>query len=275
MSNIRTTQRSLSKEEEAELASSNKKVKDACHMGFSDRLNEGEAVGFKEKLFSAKLSFKEKLMGAIPGAFSQAFLFSDHMEVEFDSDDAILKLQEGIAVVKHSRTDKQRIRAPWAKALIVKVYGRSVSYNFIQARLQSLWKLVGSLDWVDLGKEFYLVRFSLEEDHAAVLEKGLLFIGENFLSIRPWEPNFKPSSASVTSIIVWIRLNELPIKYYEAQTLKQIGSTIGTVLRINTHRAVEAREKYARLWIQLDVNKPLITSILIGEFEQLVSSEGI
>lgn len=85
-------------------------------------------------------------MGAIPGAFSQAFLFSDHMEAEFDSDDAISKLQEGIAGVKLSKTDKQRIRAPWAKVLIVKVYGRSVSYNFIQASLQSLSKLVGSLD---------------------------------------------------------------------------------------------------------------------------------
>lgn len=145
MTNRRTTQRSLSKEEEAELASSNKKVKDAYHASFSDRLNEGEVVGFKEKLSSAKLSFKEKLMGAIHGAFSQAFLFSDHMEAEFDFNDAISKLQEGIAAVKLSRTNKQRIR-PWAKALIVKVYRRSVSYNFIQARLQSLWKLVGSLD---------------------------------------------------------------------------------------------------------------------------------
>lgn len=58
MINVRTTQRSLSKEEEAKLASSNRKVKDACHGSFSDRLNEGEAAGFKEKLSSAKLSFK-------------------------------------------------------------------------------------------------------------------------------------------------------------------------------------------------------------------------
>ena len=93
---------------------------------------------------------------------------------------------------------------------------------------------------VDLGKDFFLVQFLLEEDHASVLEKGPWFIGENFLSIRPWEPSFKPSTASVTSIAMWIRLNELLIEYYETQTLKQIGSTIGTVLRINTHKAVEA-----------------------------------
>ena len=59
------------------------------------------------------------------------------------------------------------------------------------------------------------------------------------MSIRPWEPNFKPSSASVTSIAEWIRLNELPIEYYEAQNLKQIGSTIGTILRIDTHTTVK------------------------------------
>ena len=193
-------------------------------------------------------------MGAIPCAFSQAFLFSDHMEAESDSDDEISKLWEGIAMVKISRKDKQRIKAPWAKALIVKVYGRSVSYGFIQAHLQSLWKPVGSLDCVDLGKEFYLVRFSLEEDHAVVLGKGPWFIRENFLSIRPWEPNFKPSSTSVTSIAVWIRLNELPIEYYEAQNLKQIGLTIGIVLRIDTHTTVKARGRYARLCVQLDMN---------------------
>lgn len=95
------------------------------------------------------------------------------------------------------------------------------------------------------------------------------------MSIKPWEPNFKPSTASVSSIAVWIRLNELPIEYYENQTLKQIGSTIGTVLRIDTHTAVEARGRYARLCVQLDVNKPLITSIQIGDFKQSVSYEGL
>ena len=108
-----------------------------------------------------------------------------------------------------------------------------------------------------------------------MLEKGPWFIGENFLSIRPWEPYFKTSTASVTSIAVWIRFNELPIEYYETQTLKQIGSTIGTVLRIDTHTAVEAQGRYARLCVQFDVSKPLITSVQIGEFEQSVIFESI
>lgn len=46
-------------------------------------------------------------------------------------------------------------------------------------------------------------------------------------------------------------------------------------MRINTHTAMEARDKYARLCIQVDVNKLLINTVLIGKFEQVVVYEGI
>ena len=70
-------------------------------------------------------------------------------------------------------------------------------------------------------------------------------------------------------------LNELPIELYETEVLKEIGGNIGKVLRIDSHTAMEARGKYARLCIQVDVNKPLINTIIIGRFEQGVTYEGI
>lgn len=88
-------------------------------------------------------------------------------------------------------------------------------------------------------------------------------------------PNFRPSSADVSSIAVWVRLNELPIEYYQVEALKEIGSTIGKVLRIDTHTSLESRGRYARICVQVDVEKPLITTLIIGNFEQSVSYEGI
>ena len=73
----------------------------------------------------------------------------------------------------------------------------------------------------------------------------------------------------------WIRLNELPIELYEPKVLKEIGGNIGNVLRIDSYTAMEARGKYARLCIQVDVNKPLINIVIIGRFEQGVTYEGI
>ena len=74
---------------------------------------------------------------------------------------------------------------------------------------------------------------------------------------------FKPSMTNVSLIVVWIRLNKPPIELYETEVLKQIRDSIGKVLRIDSQTAMEARGKYDSLCIQIDINKPLINSILI------------
>ncbi|XP_023873265.1 uncharacterized protein At4g02000 [Quercus suber] len=131
------------------------------------------------------------------------------------------------------------------------------------------------MDVTDLGKEFCLTRFSCKEDHDMVLRRGPWFVGDNFLSIRPRKPNFKPSSTNVSSIVVWIRLNELSIEYYEMEVLKQIGNSVGKIFRIDTYTAIEARGCFASLCAQVDIGKPLVTTVLIGGIHQAVNYEGI
>ena len=109
----------------------------------------------------------------------------------------------------------------------------------------------------------------------AVLKNGPWFIAGHFLFIRPWEPFFKPDCASVSSIAVWVSLHALPMELYEVEVLKQIGEAIGRVLRIDSQIAMEAKGRYARLCIQLDITKPFINTVLIGRFEQSVVYEGI
>nr|POF20891.1 uncharacterized protein CFP56_37509 [Quercus suber] len=244
---------SLSSEEQAELVRSNKKVKNVYHAGFSDSSDSRpSSPNQTQGMGSRAISFKDKVVGEIPGVYSQAFNFGDLMEDDEEIEDELEALREGLVAVKFPRELKQKIRNPWAKALIVKV-----------------------LDCVDLGFGFFLIRLSLKEDLEAVLQNGPWFIGEHFLSIRPWEPDFKPELANVSSIAVWIRLSGLPIEYYNAEALYLIGKAIGNVLRVDTHIASEARGRFARLCVQVDVTKPLITAIKIGKLEQTVCYEGI
>ncbi|XP_030923431.1 uncharacterized protein LOC115950365 [Quercus lobata] len=197
------------------------------------------------------------------------------MDDEKDSDEEVEALREGLVAVSFSKDFKQHIRNPWFKAFIVKLYGRSVGFNFLHNRLLAMWKPAGRLDCVNLSNGFFLIRLSLKEDYENILKRGPWFIGEHFLSIRPWEPNFRPASANVNSVAVWIRLNDLPIEYYNPEALLHIGKSIGNILRVDTHTASEARGRFARLCVQIDVEKPLVTTILIGKFEQPVCYEGI
>lgn len=63
---------------------------------------------------------------------------------------------------------------------------------------------------------------------------------------------------------IWVMLNELPVEYYDGEVLRQIGQALGKVLRVDTHTATEARGRYSRLCVQVDVSKPLITMVRIG-----------
>ena len=181
------------------------------------------------------------------------------------------QLSEGMVEVSLSRETKSRIRAPWSKTLIVKVFGRSVGFNYLTFKINAMWNPKGKMDCVALGKDFFLIKFYDNEDYDKVLQGGPWFMGEHFLAIKPWEPYFKASKAKFTSIAVWVRLPELPIEFYDAMVLKEIGSALGPVLRIDSFTATSSKGSYARLCIQVDLDKPL----KIGRLKQRVMYEGI
>lgn len=165
-----STQRSS--EEEDELHCSVKKFKES---------NGARNFSQPRQLVSCKDSF----MGDIPGAYEQAFRFDKVWEEEYELDTDLEPLLEGMAEVKLSKETKARIRAPWSKALIVKVYGRSVGFNYLTFKINALWKPKAKMECVNLGRYFFLIRFSSNEDYDHVLRGGPWFIGGHFLAIMP------------------------------------------------------------------------------------------
>ena len=192
-----------------------------------------------------------------------------------ESDTEVEPLIKGMAEVKLSKETKACIRAPWSKALIVKVFRRTVGFSYLTFKLNALWKPATRMDCVNLGNDYFLIKFYHSDDYDKVLCGGPWFIGEHFLAIKPWEPYFRASGDNLTSVAVWVRFLELPIEFYDMKVLKEIGSAIGLVLRIDSYTATGSRGSYARLCIQIDLDKPLIKSIRIGRLVQQVKYEGI
>ena len=87
--------------------------------------------------------------------------------------------------------------------------------------------------------------------------------------------NFKSSIANLSSVVVWIRLPELPIEYYEPSTLREIGEAIEPILKIDTHTATESRGRFVRLCVQVNFNEPIIKLLKMGGIDQPVQYEGI
>ena len=251
-----------SSEEEAELARSVKKFKD----------NSSNSSFIPPR---KQVSYKESLVGDILGAYAQAFRFDAVVDVDRESDTELEELVDGMVDVHLSKETKARIRAPWTKALIVKVFGRTAGYSYLTFKINALWKPVARMDCIDLGRDFFLIKFHDEFDYDKVLRGGPWFVGDHFLAIKPWEPYFQASEASFSSVAIWIRFPELPIEFYDASVLHEIGSAIGPVLRIDSYTASGSRGSYACLCIQVDLSKPLITVVRLGRLRQKVMYEGI
>ena len=157
----------------------------------------------------------------------------------------------------------------------MKVYGRSVGFHCLTFKINALWKQMEKMDCVNFGRGFFLIRFSSTDDYDKVLCGGPWFIGGHFPTIKPWEPYFKASKAKLTLVVVWVRLPKLPIEFYVTSMLKEIGSVIGPVLRIDSYIASETRGGYVRLFVQIDLEKLLINSIRVGRLVQRVLYEDI
>ena len=118
------------------------------------------------------VNYKDSLVGDIPGAYEQTFRFEKIWEDGEDSDTDVEPLVEGMAEVKLSKATKAHIRAPWSKALIVKVFGRTVGFIYLTFKLNAIWNSTTKMDCVNLGKDYFLIKFSSFEDYDKVLRGG-------------------------------------------------------------------------------------------------------
>ncbi|KAL0005022.1 hypothetical protein SO802_012583 [Lithocarpus litseifolius] len=263
----RENERVRSVEKEDSLAWSNKKLKDHHH---SSNGSQSNIPSFPP----GTRSYRDSLVGAIPGVFEQAFGLRQRVEREVELDIEEEQLCEGFAAISLSKEIKARIRATWASSLIVKSFSKSLRFMFLSSKIRELWKPVGRIDCINFENDFFLIKFEVQENVDKVLKGGRWFIGQQFLTIRLWELEFKVATASFSSVGVWIRLPDLLIEFYDPEVLRIIGEAVGLVLRVDTHTANGAWGIFARLCVQANLDKPLIKIVMVGKMAQAVLYEG-
>ena len=60
---------------------------------------------------------------------------------------------------------QDKIYAPWWSNIIIKVISKSFGYRNLLTRLGGIWKPKGKFSMIDLGYDFFLVKFSILEDY--------------------------------------------------------------------------------------------------------------
>ncbi|CAN1146931.1 hypothetical protein LINPERHAP2_LOCUS15566 [Linum perenne] len=105
---------------------------------------------------------------------------------------------------------------------------------------------------VDLDKSCFLVKFSVEQDYFKALTGGPWILLDHY------------------RMVAWIRFPHLPIHLYHGQVLMALGNLVGKTVKIDSTTQTAERGKFARIAVEIDLDKPLPPVVLLdGAFQQV------
>lgn len=82
-------------------------------------------------------------------------------------------------------------------------------------------------------------------------------------------------SAKISSLPVWVRVPWLPVEYYDEEWLWSVGNTIGKTIKVDDTTRATVRGRFARICVEIDLEKPLVASYRIRGREGKFQYEGL
>ncbi|XP_031108885.1 uncharacterized protein LOC116013635 [Ipomoea triloba] len=202
----------------------------------------------------------------------------DPFDKETASDDEIMgdeRADPNCPIIRVTKEEKERLRRPWRRTLIIKLLGRKVSYSFLINRLQRMWKPEAGFDLIALDQDFYLAKFESLRDYEFAKYDGPWIILGHYLTVQEWVPNFIPWKNKLDKLLVWIRFPSLPIEYFEEEFLMKIGREVGRPVKVDYTTSLVSKGKFGRICVELDMTKPLLSKFTLAEEVWPIEYEGI
>ena len=217
-------------------------------------------------------SFKDKLMGH---GLCQEHDEEDEDELIIRSSDVTLGMNGTVPTIDFAAHILETLNKRMGFAVVIKLLGCSVGYHQMKLQLQKIWKPRGPFQLTDLEEDCYLVKFKDDIDYQDALINGPWVIFGHYLSVKPWYPDFNPRLHKINEILAWIRLPQLPARYYHKNVIRSIGSMFGEVIKVDYNTESGNRGKFARLAILLDLTQPLTSKIQVDGQTFYVEYEGL
>lgn len=178
-------------------------------------------------------------------------------------------------LIKITKEDKLRIRRQFKLALIIKVMGRNVRYTYLLKRLNTIWHPKSKMELTSMENDYYLVKFNSVADYEFAKYGGPWMILEHYLIVKEWRPDFRPHSDATERVLVWVRFPDLPLEYFDNSILFRIGKKIGNPIRIDGATSLISKGKFARLCVEVDLTKPLLSKFWMRKKVWRIEYEGI
>ena len=97
----------------------------------------------------------------------------------------------------------------------------------------------------------------------------------HYWTVQPWSPSFNAADKTVGSVVAWVRFPGMPIQYYNKSVLRAISEVVGKFIRVDYNTEEAQRGKFARVAVEINLSKPLVSQFLIDGSIQRVEYEDL
>ncbi|CAN1130296.1 hypothetical protein LINPERHAP2_LOCUS5742 [Linum perenne] len=142
-------------------------------------------------------------------------------------------------------------------------------------KLPQLWAKKGGIQVSDVGFGFYVVNFETIADYERAMFGGPWMVNDHYVVIQEWRPYFRPEETLLSTLRVWVRLPGIPFEYFDREILKIIGDRIGRTVRIDHTTLEGSRGNFARICVEVDLSKPLLSKYRLRRRVRRIEYEGL
>ncbi|XP_057791020.1 uncharacterized protein LOC131008143 [Salvia miltiorrhiza] len=134
----------------------------------------------------------------------------------------------------------------------------------IKTELQQRWGISAPWQVIPLGKGFFTLRFSGENDLAKAKSKAFWKLKAGILKIREWVPLFNPYKETAALSQVWLRIYYLPHELWHPDIVSGLARSAGTPIKIDGSTFLGAVGHYARVLIEMDVTNDIVYNLTVN-----------
>ncbi|MBA0819314.1 hypothetical protein Gohar_021348, partial [Gossypium harknessii] len=166
--------------------------------------------------------------------------------LEFAKGDIKKSSINGIPSIVFSNRINQMLINDMALMVVIKLLGWNIGFLSLQNKISNLSRPSMPFHLMDIQNSYFLVKFPSKDYYDKVLSQG-----------------------------PWIVFGHLPGHLYNWKILWEIGELIGKVVRLEFNTDSRARGRFARIVIFINLDKPLVSQILINGVIQRIEYESL
>lgn len=97
----------------------------------------------------------------------------------------------------------------------------------------------------------------------------------SYLMVQAWSPEFDLLKDERVTTPVWVRLSHIPVNFYHKTILMGIAKGLGRPIKVDLTTLKFERTRYARICVEVNLNKPLNGTMMVNGERYFVSYEVI